>query len=143
MSMVGEVCAYIHNFFEDDPVTGQRMIYPGHYRIENGTISLPFMKPGQYIRIFDSELNDGVHQYGVDQLTDEVFTGVVWKMRPPMEFLELVTEIEAWQAEYGAAANSPYQSEDVIGVYRYTKGSGAVGWRQVFGTRLKPYFQLP
>jgi len=64
-------------------------------------------------------------------------------MRPPKEFLDLVAEIEAWQAEYGAVANSPYQSENVIGVYHYTKGSGAVGWRQVFGARLKPYMQLP
>ena len=103
--MVGEVCAYIHNFFEDDPVTGQRRIFQGRYTITGGAIVFPGLSQGQYFRVFGSEHNDGVHQYGVDQLTDEVFTGVVWKMCPTKEFLELVAEIEAWQAEYGAAAH--------------------------------------
>lgn len=151
MSVISEVCAHIHNYFEDDPVTGERMIYQGHYKIENGSITLPFMKPGQYIRIFGSELNDGVYKYPVEPaegeepvLQDEEFDGVIWKMRPPKEFLDLVDEINDWQEKYGAAVNSPYQSEDVIGVYRYTKASaGLATWQKVFEQLLKPYRRLP
>ena len=151
MSMISEVCAHIHNYFEDDPVTGERMIYQGHYKIENGSITLPFMKPGKYIRIFGSELNDGVYKYPVEAaegeespLQDEEFNGVIWKMRPPREFLELVKQIEDWMDKYGDAMRNPYQSEDVIGVYRYTKASaGLATWQKVFEQWLKPYRRLP
>lgn len=144
MSVISEVCAHIHNYFEDDPVTGERMIYQGHYKIENGSISLPFMKPGQYFRVFGSELNDGVHKYGVDRLADETFDGVIWKMRPPKEFLDLVSEISDWMDKYGDTMRNPYQSEDVIGVYRYTKASaGLATWQKVFEQQLKPYRRLP
>ena len=148
MSMISEVCAHIHNYFEEDPVTGERMIYQGHYKIENGSITLPFMKPGQYIRIFGSELNDGVYKYPVEAaegapLQDEEFNGVIWKMRPPREFLELVKQIEDWMDKYGDAMRNPYQSEDVIGVYRYTKASaGLATWQKVFEQQLKPYRRL-
>ena len=75
--MIDQVCAHIHNYFEINPVTGEPMIYPGHYTIQNGGISLPFLKPGQYFRVFGSVFNDGVHQYGVDALDDEEFDGVI------------------------------------------------------------------
>lgn len=149
MSMISEVCAHIHNYFEEDSVTGERMIYQGHYKIENGTITLPFMKPGQYIRIFGSELNDGVYKYPVEAaegapLQDEEFDGVIWKMRPPKEFLDLVKQIEDWMDKYGDAMRNPYQSENVIGVYRYTKASaGLATWQKVFEQWLKPYRRLP
>ena len=106
------------------------------------------MKPGQYIRIFGSELNDGVYKYPVEAaegapLQDEEFNGVIWKMRPPREFLELVKQIEDWMDKYGDAMRNPYQSEDVIGVYRYTKASaGLATWQKVFEQQLKPYRRL-
>ena len=144
MSMVGEVCARIHNYFEENPTTGGRMIYQGHYRIEKGVISLSFLAPGQYFRLFGSRFNDGVHMYGVDALTDEEFDGVVWEMRPPREFLDLCDEIQAWQDQYGGDAAKPYQSESVIGVYTYTQPKdGPITWWQVFQPRLKPYMRLP
>lgn len=154
--MINEVCAHIHNYFEEDPVTGQRMIYPGHYKIENGTITLPFMKSGQYIRIFGSELNDGVYKYPVEwaegeesPLTDEEFDGVIWKMRPPKEFLDLVSQISDWMDKYGDAMRNPYQSEDVIGVYRYTKmttgkvtGDYIATWQNTYKGQLNEWRKL-
>ena len=144
--MIEQVCAHIHNYFETDPVTGQRLIYPGKYTITNGAINLPFMANGQYFRIFGSKLNDGVYLYPTDDLTDETFDGVIWEMRPPKAFLALVEDIKDWMDKYGDTMRNPYQSEDVIGVYRYTKmtsgkvtGDYIATWQNVYKDQLKEW----
>jgi hypothetical protein len=140
--MIGLVCAYVHNYFETDPVTGRRRIYSGTYTITDGVLNVPFLAEGQYFRVFGSRKNDGVYRYHIDELRDETFTGVIWEMRPPRDFLALVEEISAWVEKYGEAAASPYQSEDVIGVYRYTKDDSGGGWESIFRDRLKQYTNL-
>ncbi len=154
--MIDQVCAHIHNYFETDANTGERMIYPGTYTIENGVITLPFLINGNYFRIMGSELNDGVYEYPVTVeagkdpiLMDEVFKGVIWKMRPPKEFLKIVAEIEDWMDKYGETMRNPYQSEDVIGVYRYTKmtsgkvtGDYIATWQNVYKDQLKEWRRL-
>jgi len=147
--MIEQVCATIHNYFETDKNTGIPMIYPNRYKIENGSITLPFLLENQYFRILGSEMNDGVYQYPATGLTDETFDGVIWKMRPPKAFLEMVAEIEDWMDKYGDTMKNPYQSEDVIGVYRYTKmttgkvtGDYIATWDNVFKDRLKEWRRL-
>lgn len=147
--MIEQVCAHIHNYFEVDKTTGLRMIYPDTYTIENGSIELPFLLDGQYFRILGSEMNDGVYLYPATDLTDETFTGVIWKMRPPKEFLEIVSEISDWMDKYGDTMRNPYQSEDVIGVYRYTKmtsgkvtGDYIATWQNVYKDQLKEWRKL-
>lgn len=147
--MIAEVCAYIHNYFNEDPVTGRKLIYPGKYTITNGSIELPFLDVGQYFRVFGSKRNDGVHVYGEDELLDETFVGVIWEMRPPKEFLDMVTEIESWMEKYGDAMKNPYQSEDMIGVYRYTKmttgkvtGDYIATWQNTYKHQLKQWRRL-
>lgn len=147
--MISQVCAHIHNYFETDDMTGQRLIYPGNYTIENGSIELPFLVDGEYFRVFGSRFNNGVHQYPGDDLRDETFTGVIWEMRPPQEFLALVDEIQEWVDKYGDVMKNPYQSEDVIGVYRYTKmtsgkvtGDYIATWQNVFKDQLKEWRKL-
>lgn len=154
--MIEQVCAHIHNYFETDDLTGQRLIYPGTYTIENGSITLPFLDDGQYFRIFGSKKNNGVHQYHAtleegeeSDLKDETFDGVIWEMRPPQEFLDIVSEISDWMDKYGDTMKNPYQSEDVIGVYRYTKmtsgkvtGDYIATWQNVFKDQLKEWRKL-
>ena len=147
--MIEEVCAYLHNYFETDPVTDERMIYQGRYTIENGAISLPFLNPGQYYRVFGSKFNDGIHQYGENDLNDETFNGVIWEMRPPKEFLSLVDDIQAWEDKYGDTMRNPYQSEDMIGVYRYTKmttgkvtGDYIATWQNAYKHQLQQWMKL-
>lgn len=136
--MIDRVCANVRNYFERD-AAGNRLVYPGTYTIENGSISLPFLQPGQYFRIVGSALNDGVYKYPVYVLTDETFRGCVWEMRPPLSFLQLVDEIEAWQTKYGETAVNPYTSENVIGVYSYSKAGSGADWQQIFKSRLNAY----
>lgn len=147
--MIEQVCAHIHNYFEIDPVTGQTMLYQGTYTIENGTLVLPFLTNGQYFRVFGSKLNDGVYLYPSVDMIDETFTGVIWEMRPPRTFLKLVDEIQAWMDKYGDVMKNPYQSEDVIGVYRYTKmtqgkvtGEFIATWQNVFKDQLNEWRRL-
>lgn len=149
--MLEEVLAHIHNWF-------QVGIYQNDYAIEDGVITLPFLKNGQYFRIIGSILNDGLYIYGETikdgdgnetELMDETFTGSVWALAVPKVVLKLAGEIASWQETYGAAAASPYSSESFAG-YSYTKsgganetaGTGSGGWQSAFRTRLNPYRKL-
>lgn len=140
--MLERICAYIHNFFVHDKRSGT-------FTIDNGSISLPFLVVGQYFRICGSRLNDGVYKYGVDTLTDETFDGVIWDMRPPKSFTDLVAEIEAWQQKYGAATQTPYTSESFNG-YSYSKGTATdasgksvpVTWQTTFAPYLNQWRKL-
>lgn len=140
--MIEQVCAYIHNYF----VYAR---YSGTFSIEGGSISLPFLADGQYFRICGSRLNDGVYQYPAFGLTDETFSGVIWEMRVPRLFLDLVSEISDWQEKNGDIVASPYTSES-FGGYSYTLATGtnadgttaSAGWQNTFKERLNPYRKL-
>ena len=124
-------------------------IHPGTYTIQDGRITLPFLREGQYFRITGSVCNDGLHRYGpeIEPLEDETFTGAVWALAIPKAVVALAREIDAWQERYGEAAGSPYTSESFAG-YSYSKASGVgdsrgpAGWRAAFRARLNPYRKL-
>ena len=141
--MLEQICAFIHNFFYYSR-------WSGVFTIEDGTIDLPKLMRGQYVRILGRRFNDGVYQYPPSDLTDESFDGVIWEMRPPRAFLQLVAEIEAWAEKYGAAVSGPYQSES-FGGYSYTLKSGntnsgtdsaAGSWQGVFRARLNEWRKI-
>ena len=62
--------------------------------------------------------------------------------------IALSAEIKAWVDSYGDKVNSPFMSEEVIGVYNYTKAAygksegGRVTWQDVFADRLNPWRKL-
>lgn len=141
--MIEQICAFIHNYF----VYGR---YSGTFTIADGTLTLDALVPGQYFRICGSRLNDGVYQYPATGLADETFDGVIWEMRPPKAFLDVVSQIEAWQQKYGDAVITPYQSES-FGGYSYSLkgGSYASGdtstdsdWRGIFKGALNQWRKL-
>ena len=140
--MIEQICAFIHNFFYGDR-------YSGTFTISGGTLTVPGLLNGQYFRICGSRMNDGVYQYPPTGLTDETFTGVVWDMRPPKSFLDLVSEITTWKTQYGAVTAGPYQSESFNG-YSYSKGTATdasgrsvpVTWQTTFGSRLNEWRKL-
>ena len=157
--MLEQICGFIHNYFMTDDHGQYWHCEEGTFTISNGSITLPFLVNGQFFRIVGSRLNDGVYQYPVTVpqnaapiLIDETFTGKIYEMRPPRAFLKLVDDIGAWMKKYGDIMNSPYQSENVIGVYSYTKaGSGSNGsggsdaksdWQSVFFNRLNEWRKI-
>lgn len=115
-------------------------VHLGHYQVEDGSISLPFLSPGQYFRILGSVFNDGLYQYPTPDLTDETFDGAVWALAIPKALLSTVEEITVWTAKNGDGG--AYTSES-FGGYSYSKATNskglAVGWRDVFAAQLAPW----
>lgn len=144
-----EVCQYLKNWFDRN-----QLRYIGDITIENGALSETYgLKVGQYFRIVDSTLNEGVYKYPLTTLTDETFNGAIWGMALPKAFIALLDDIEAWKAKYASAdsvAMSPFTSESVPGVYSYSKNSGGNDtttdksgtWQGAFGARLAPYRKM-
>lgn len=147
--MLQQVLQSIHNMFISAP-------NPGTYTIAGGQLSLPFLKEGQRFWIVGSDLNDGVytfHAAGIKNdddnaaatMQDETFNGSICSLRIPRDVIQVAEEAAAWETANGANAATPYQSENVIGVYSYTKATGgsgaggAVTWADVFSSRLDPY----
>ena len=148
--MIDRICGYIHNYF-----TAPEDIHSGTYTIENGSIALPFLIVGQYFRIVGSAMNDGVYEYPATDLAAETFTGAIWAMKVPRAVRDIAVEAEALEAKNKDALNSPFQSENVIGVYSYTKTisyqsggaqTGVDSWLfgryGVFGARLNQWRKI-
>lgn len=137
--MLENVLRHIRNWFVQD-------VYTGTFSIEGGSLMLPSLVEGQYVRIQGSAVNDGVFQHRKEELVNECFDGEVWALSVPRALLNLVTEIEAWQKKNGEAATGPYQSESFAG-YSYTKATdsatgGAMTWESAFRSRLNPWRKL-
>lgn len=143
--MLEEILAFVHNYFIKE-------IHRGTFKISDGSLLCDFLQNGQYFRIRGSIFNDGVYQFPVSDLADEIFTGEIWAMAVPSAVIALVGEIEEWQAQYEAEILKPYSSESISGVYSYTKsssgksgnktGSAAITWRDVFAARLNKWRKL-
>lgn len=145
--MITELCQELHNWFDKER-------HIGSFTIENGELSVSFLKDGQYYRICGSIFNDGVHKKGdaEDTLTDEEFKGSVWALAIPKAVINLSAEIDEWQSKYGAAdsaAMSPFTAES-FGGYSYNKGSSNVGsngfsgtgWQAAFASRLNMWRKI-
>lgn len=157
MANLTDICAVLKNYFLKDYINYSD-IHKGTFTISGHTFApLDFtIKTGQYFRIKGSDLNDGVWMNTVDglkDLRDEEFTGEIWLMSVPRDFEQLCDDIAAWRTKYenvNSANMSPYSSENVTGVYSYTKGSngnsggsGSVAtWQSVFYSRLNAYRRM-
>lgn len=143
--MLQQICEHIHNYFI-------KTSYESRYEIADNMVSLPLLD-GQRFLIIGSMLNDGVftyHDTGINNdddteaagLHDETFTGTICALAVPPAVIALSEEIKSWVDKNGEAVNSPYESENVIGVYSYTKASGgsgaggSVSWQDVFRSQL-------
>lgn len=138
--MLEQILRHLNNWFLVS-------VHEGMFTVEDGSVTLPFLQPGQYFRIIGSIFNDGLYQYPASGLADETFNGVVWALAVPKAVLALTDEICVWQEKNGEAAASPYVSES-FGGYTYTKRSngsegGAVpGWQDVFKTSLNSWRKI-
>lgn len=122
---MGELCAECRNWFT-------RGIIRGTFTIQNGELSpLDGIEPGTWIRIVGSIHNDGVWEYPHGEFTDEEFSGAVWILAIPPDFVALRNDIDAWERDSAAALASataevlsgPYSSESFAG-YTYQRKTG-------------------
>lgn len=144
--MLNEICENLCNYFIQNR-------FEGRFEIVDGMISLPLLD-GQRFLIQGSALNDGMYTYHDDGikndddseavgLQDESWAGTICALAVPPAVVALSSEIQAWVDANQESQNSPYSSENVIGVYSYTKASGghgaggSVGWMDIFADKLK------
>ena len=144
--MLNQICEEICNYFIQKRNGGR-------FEIVDGMISLPLLD-GQRFLIQGSALNDGMYTYhesyiGNDDdteevgLQDETWAGTICALAVPPAVIALSCEVKAWVEANGEALNSPYTSENVLGVYSYTRATGGhgaggvVGWMDVFADKLK------
>lgn len=148
--MIGEICAYLHNYFQYDILFGTFAVVDGKLYVK-ACANLPananvndVLTESQYIRIVGSVLNDGVYQIPLSYLDKEnEFDGAIWLMAPPRAFVKLVEDIQNWTEENQGVINSPYTSES-FGGYSYSKAGSATGiggydWSSQFASRLTKY----
>lgn len=153
--MLTEICSYLRNYFDRDSKGDKLPSWTEEIRIVNGepTGFSNRLLRGQYFRIADSILNNGVWKYGTDYLQDETFTGTVQSMAVPPEVENLARDIAEWSEKHADALNSPYQSES-FGGYSYSlRGSGTnaygnsgsggnLTWQSQFAARLAPWRKI-
>ena len=148
--MLTEICAEIRNYFLTNR---EKDIHSGTFTISGGSLDLDYLLEGQYFRIVDTDLNDGVYKYPVTVLKNETFNGLIAPMAIPTAVLEIMDKIEAWESKYAnvsSAAMSPFSSESISGVYSYSKSTGANDtskdksgtWQGTFGAELAPWRKM-
>lgn len=134
--MLYTIMRHIRNFFAVKNINGK-------FNIENGAISLSDIKDGQYFLIEGSIFNNGVYKYPVNNLKDEEFTGYITFLAPPEEFLQLVKEIEEYEASENKSKGFTSES---FGGYSYTKATGENGapltWQAIFNDRLNVWRKI-
>lgn len=147
---MGELCAECRNWFT-------RGVVRGKFTVQNGELSpLDGVDPGTWIRIVGSLHNDGVWEYPHGDFTDEEFSGAIWILAIPPDFVALLNDINAWEAANADAVKNataealsgPYSSESFAG-YTYTKRTGlgdiAASWRDPrlgFAARLNQWRKI-
>lgn len=143
--MLTEILQYLRNWFRRSVYVGTIVIEEGTIKSINGEDAEGLFRDGQYCRILGSALNDGVYQQTTSELHDETFNGAVWGLGIPHAVLALVEDIEDWQAQNGAVAAGPYQSES-FGGYSYSKATSAsngdTSWQSAFASRLAPWRKI-
>lgn len=152
--MLTEIFAWLRNWFPRSQLLGTFVIEGGNLRLtydDGAAFSNVPLVNGQYFRIINSNLNDGVYKYPETHLADETFDGAVWTMGVPPAVIAIIKDIKDWQDKYGgvdSTAMSPYTSES-FGGYSYTKANGGdadnsagASWQSVFGKRLSHWRKI-
>lgn len=134
---IAAVMRHLNNYFEQGSYTGPITI--------RGGVVTPSI-PTPYVSINGSSYHDGIRRVSLDAVSyhgeDETFTGRMWFLKPPDDFLSLVEQITAYEAQNDP---SPLLSEN-LGEYSYTRAQGKTGgvltWEEAFATRLAPYRRM-
>lgn len=132
---------YFYKFREDN----------SNFKIENNKIKVKGKYiPGQYIRIYNSYLNDGIFQViGVEDgaITieggiNEEFDGVIFSLSIPRDILKLSEKVKEYNQKN---VNNGIISESFEG-YSYTKATNNNGelvqWHDAFKSELAPYKKM-
>lgn len=98
------------------------------------------LQPGMWIAVTGPDAPSGVYQLdeegGIPDLADVTWTGRVYILHPPADFIHLCGDIACW-----AAANpDPAITAEKLG--EYSASRRAVTWQEAFAPALAPYRRM-
>ena len=131
---VSDVMRHVRNHFIRDAITA-------NWTHAGGTLSpADRLSPGMWIAVTGGDAPSGVYQLdengGIPDLGDMSWTGVIYRLNPPADFIRLCGDIACW-----AAANpDPAVSSDKLGEYSVSRK--AVTWEEAFAPALAPYRRM-
>ena len=131
---VSDVMRHVRNHFIRDSI-------PGSWNHTDGSLTpAEAFAPGMRIAVSGEGAPCGVYQLdekgGIPGLGDFSWTGVIYRLDPPADFLRLCGDIGCW-----AAANpDPAVSSEKLGEYSVSRR--AVSWESAFAPALAPYRRM-
>lgn len=128
------VMRHVRNYFE-------RGYIDGTFTVSGGMLTPAPQTP--YFAVQGSLGYDGVYSVfeGLPENMPETFTGRVWLLHPPDDFVSLCEQISAYDDKNPVGA---LQSE-TFGEYSYTRYNGYSGpqtWQTAFAAYLTPYRRM-
>lgn len=131
--MLEKVMIHCNNYFYS-----HTQIYKSKIEIVDGeiTANLPFLK-SQFIKVEGSVLNDGIYQFPVTELFDETFTGNIYGLAIPGNFIKLVEDIEKYNEKNFKTAVSSTSFGGFSESYKENSD-----WQSAFKKELNVYRKL-
>lgn len=134
---IAAVMRECRNYFERSAIEGE-------ISITGGVVSPQVEAP--YVYIKGSAYHEGVHRLEQgsivsDSAADESFTGCVWLLYPPSDFIELCRKVSDFEAKTPVGA---LQSES-LNEYSYTRATGSRGvltWQEAYASSFIPYRRM-
>lgn len=131
---VSDVMRHVRNHFVRDSITGA-------WKHTGGTLSpSENFTPGMWIAVIGAEGFCGVYQLdengGIPDLGDMSWTGTIYRLDPPSDFIRLCGDIGCW----AAATPDPSVQSEKLGEYSVSRKAG--GWETAFAAALAPYKRM-
>lgn len=131
---VSDVMRHVRNHFVIGFADGNWQLQDGRLLPEIG------LSPGAWIALTDADHLTGVHQLDehgqLPHLPDNLWSGRLWMLAPPADFLRLCREISQWDD----AHPDPTLVSERFG--EYSRSQSGTAWQRVFASSLSPYFRM-
>ena len=131
---VSDVMRHVRNHFVRDAITG-------NWAHTEGVLTpSEHLAPGMWIALSGKDTPQGVYQLdengGIPNMPNTTFTGTVYLLDPPADFIRLCGDIGCW----AAAHPDPSVSSEKLGEYSVSRS--AVTWETAFAPALAPYRRM-
>jgi hypothetical protein len=137
---VSDVMRHVRNHFIHSTITATWTHEGGTLALAEHLAPAEKLTPGMWIAVTGAGAPTGVYQLdeqgGIPNLGEMTWSGTVYVLDPPADFLRLCGDIACW-----AAANSdPGITAEKLGEYSVSRKS--VTWQEAFAPALRPYLRM-